>query len=203
MSAKVWLVDDDLSVRESLGFLLRTLEYDVADFTDLASFEAATSAQEPLRGCLLLDVRMPGISGLSWLAEKGERHPLLPVIIMTGHGTIEACRRAFRQGAFEFYTKPLEIEPLLESVQQAMHESEQRAQRWQVQQILQSRFALLSVRENEVMQLMIAGQTSKEIARNLSLSPRTVEAHRAAVLTKLEMDNLAQLIHAWQQLNQV
>ncbi|HAU5564381.1 response regulator transcription factor [Pantoea sp. JGM49] len=203
MSAKVWLVDDDLSVRESLGFLLRTLEYDVADFADLASFEAATSAQEPLRGCLLLDVRMPGISGLSWLAEKGERHPLLPVIIMTGHGTIEACRRAFRQGAFEFYTKPLEIEPLLESVHQAMHESEQRAQRWQAQQILQSRFALLSVRENEVMQLMIAGQTSKEIARDLSLSPRTVEAHRAAVLTKLEMDNLAQLIHAWQQLNQV
>jgi len=203
MSAKVWLVDDDLSVRESLGFLLRTLEYDVADFADLASFEAATSAQEPLRGCLLLDVRMPGISGLSWLTEKGERHPLLPVIIMTGHGTIEACRRAFRQGAFEFYTKPLEIEPLLESVHQAMHESEQRAQRWQAQQILQSRFALLSVRENEVMQLMIAGQTSKEIARDLSLSPRTVEAHRAAVLTKLEMDNLAQLIHAWQQLNQV
>ncbi|MXP57045.1 response regulator transcription factor [Pantoea sp. Taur] len=203
MSAKVWLVDDDLSVRESLGFLLRTLEYDVADFADLASFEAATSAQEPLRGCLLLDVRMPGISGLSWLAEKGERHPLLPVIIMTGHGTIEACRRAFRQGAFEFYTKPLEIEPLLESVHQAMHESGQRAQRWQAQQILQSRFALLSVRENEVMQLMIAGQTSKEIARDLSLSPRTVEAHRAAVLTKLEMDNLAQLIHAWQQLNQV
>ncbi|KGT87037.1 response regulator transcription factor [Enterobacter cancerogenus] len=203
MSAKVWLVDDDLSVRESLGFLLRTLEYDVADFADLASFEEATSAQEPLRGCLLLDVRMPGISGLSWLAEKGERHPLLPVIIMTGHGTIEACRRAFRQGAFEFYTKPLEIEPLLESVHQAMHESEQRAQRWQAQQILQSRFALLSVRENEVMQLMIAGQTSKEIARDLSLSPRTVEAHRAAVLTKLEMDNLAQLIHAWQQLNQV
>ncbi|ORM70178.1 response regulator transcription factor [Pantoea rwandensis] len=203
MSAKVWLVDDDLSVRESLGFLLKTLEYDVADFADLASFAAATHTEEPLHGCLLLDVRMPGISGLSWLAEQGGRHPLLPVIIMTGHGTIEACRRAFRQGAFEFYTKPLEIEPLLETVHQAMQESEQRALRWQAQQALQARFALLSARESEVMQLMIAGQTSKEIARDLSLSPRTVEAHRAAVLAKLEMDNLAQLIHAWQQLNQV
>jgi FixJ family two-component response regulator len=203
MSAKVWLVDDDLSVRESLGFLLKTLEYDVADFADLASFEAATQAAEPLHGCLLLDVRMPGISGLRWLAEQGGRHPLLPVIIMTGHGTIDACRRAFRQGAFEFYTKPLEIEPLLETVHQAMLESQQRAERWLAQQVLQTRFALLSARESEVMQLMIAGQTSKEIARNLSLSPRTVEAHRAAVLTKLEMDNLAQLIHAWQQLNQV
>ena len=203
MSAKVWLVDDDLSVRESLGFLLKTLEYDVADFADLASFAAATQAEEPLQGCLLLDVRMPGISGLSWLAEQGGRHPLLPVIIMTGHGTIEACRRAFRQGAFEFYTKPLDIEPLLETVHQAMQESEQRALRWQSQQALQTRFALLSARESEVMQLMIAGQTSKEIARDLSLSPRTVEAHRAAVLAKLEMDNLAQLIHAWQQLNQV
>ncbi|WAH61915.1 LuxR C-terminal-related transcriptional regulator (plasmid) [Pseudomonas silvicola] len=105
-------------------------------------------------------------------------------------------------GAFGFTPNRSEIEPLLESVHRQC-ESEQRAQRWQAQQILQSRFALLSVRENEVMQLMIAGQTSKEIARVLSLSPRTVEAHHAAVLTKLEMDNLAQLIHAWQQLNQV
>lgn len=203
MVAKVWLVDDDLSVRESLGFLLKTLDYDVADFADLAAFEAATQAQEPLRGCLLLDVRMPGISGLSWLAEQGDRHQLLPVIIMTGHGTIDACRRAFRQGAFEFYTKPLDIEPLLETIHLAFNESEQRAERWQSQQGLQARFALLSARENEVMQLMIAGQTSKEIARDLSLSPRTVEAHRAAVFAKLELNNLAQLIHAWQQLNQV
>lgn len=203
MVAKVWLVDDDLSVRESLGFLLKTLDYDVADFADLAAFEAATQAQEPLRGCLLLDVRMPGISGLSWLAERGDRHPLLPVIIMTGHGTIDACRRAFRQGAFEFYTKPLDIEPLLETIHLAFNESEQRTDRWQSQQGLQARFALLSARESEVMQLMIAGQTSKEIARDLSLSPRTVEAHRAAVFAKLELNNLAQLIHAWQQLNQV
>jgi FixJ family two-component response regulator len=203
MVAKVWLVDDDLSVRESLGFLLKTLDYDVADFADLAAFEVATQAQQPLRGCLLLDVRMPGISGLSWLAEQGDRHPLLPVIIMTGHGTIDACRRAFRQGAFEFYTKPLEIEPLLETIHLAFSESEQRADRWQSQQGLQARFALLSARESEVMQLMIAGQTSKEIARDLSLSPRTVEAHRAAVFAKLGLNNLAQLIHAWQQLNQV
>jgi len=125
------------------------------------------------------------------------------VIIMTGHGTIDACRRAFRQGAFEFYTKPLEIEPLLETIHLAFSESEQRADRWQSQQGLQARFALLSARESEVMQLMIAGQTSKAIARDLSLSPRTVEAHRAAVFAKLELNNLAQLIHAWQQLNQV
>ncbi len=203
MSAKVWLVDDDLSVRESLGFLLKTVEYEVEDFADLAAFEAASQLQEPLRGCLLLDVRMPGISGLTWLAEQSGRHPLLPVIIMTGHGTIDACRRAFRQGAYEFFTKPLDIEPLLETIHQAMNESEQRAARWQSQQSLQARFALLTAREKEVMQLMIAGQTSKEIARDLSLSPRTVEAHRASVFAKLELSNLAQLIHAWQQLNQV
>ena len=100
MSAKVWLVDDDLSVRESLGFLLKTLEYDVADFADLASFAAATQAEEPLQGCLLLDVRMPGMSGLSWLAEQGGRHPLLPGIIMTGRRPLEPCRRAVRLGAF-------------------------------------------------------------------------------------------------------
>jgi len=134
MGAKVWLVDDDLSVRESLGFLLKTVDYEVEDFADLAAFEAASHTAEPLRGCLLLDVRTPGISGLSWLAEQGKRHPLLPVIIMTGQGTIDACRRAFPQGAYEFFTKPLDIEPLLETLHQAMDESEKRAERWQSQQ---------------------------------------------------------------------
>ncbi len=127
MGAKVWLVDDDVSVRESLGFLLRTVDYEVADFADLASFETAAAGQQAVCGCLLLDVRQPESSGLSWLARRGARHPLLPVIIMTGHDTLEACRRLFAQGAFAFFTRPLEIESLLETVRLAMRESEQRA----------------------------------------------------------------------------
>ena len=129
MNAKVWLVDDDLSVRESLGFLLKTVDYDVADFADVAALDAATDQQAPLRGCLLLDVRTPAIGGLSWLNDETRRHPLLPVIIMTDHASIEACRHAFSHSAFAFFIKPLDIEPLLQAVFQAMNESEQRARR--------------------------------------------------------------------------
>lgn len=193
MSAKVWLVDDDVSMRESLGFLLRTLEYDVADFADVASFDAAAQAEDVLRGCLLLDE-----GNVSALAAKSQRYLLLTVIIMTSHVESEASLRASYSGAFAFFSKPVEIEPLLESLHQAMHESEQR---WQSQQALQARFALLSAREKEVMQLMVAGQTNKEIARALSLSSRTITTHRTAVRNKLGISDLAALVAAWQQLN--
>lgn len=128
MSAKVWLVDDDLSVRESLGFLLKTVDYEVADFGDLATFDAVASAEAlPLRGCLLVDVRLPGMDGLNWLTEQCARHPLLPVILMTAYGTLDVCRSTFQEGAFDIFTKPLDIEPLLATLHRAMNESEQRA----------------------------------------------------------------------------
>lgn len=129
MSAKVWLVDEDLSVRESLGFLLRALEYDVADFADLASFEAATQTLKPLQGCLLLDACEPDASSLRWLVGQADAFPLLPVIVMTGKSTLGSCHSASHQGAFALFTKPLEIEALLETLRQAMQESELRAQR--------------------------------------------------------------------------
>lgn len=123
MNAKVWLVDEDVSLRESLGFLLKALDYDVADFADLAAFDAATTVQPPLRGCLLVNLSVPG---MGWLTEQENRHPLLSVIIMTGQNTLEACRRALGERAFAFYTKPLEIALLLQSVQQATQQSLQR-----------------------------------------------------------------------------
>lgn len=123
MNAKVWLVDEDVSVRESLGFLLKALDYDVADYADLAAFDVATAVQQPLRGCLLVNLSVPEVG---WLTEQENRHPLLSVIIMTGQNTLEACRRALGERAFAFYTKPLEIAPLLQSVQQATTLSTQR-----------------------------------------------------------------------------
>ncbi|MDZ7280128.1 response regulator [Pantoea eucrina] len=123
MNAKVWLVDEDVSVRESLGFLLKALDYDVADYADLAAFDVATARQQPLRGCLLVNLSVPEVG---WFAEQENRHPLLSVIIMTGQSTLEACRRALGERAFAFYTKPLEIAPLLQSVQQATMLSSQR-----------------------------------------------------------------------------
>ncbi|WP_416413494.1 response regulator transcription factor [Pantoea sp. App145] len=126
MIATVWLVEDDVSVSESLGFLLRALDYQVGDFIDLADFEAGTQDVRPLRGCLLLDVPLPDISGQNWLAEHNQLHPLLPVIIMADQGTPEE----YRQDAFAFFIKPLDMEPLLESIKQAMEESARRVERW-------------------------------------------------------------------------
>lgn len=126
MIATVWLVEDDVSVSESLGFLLKALDYQVVDFIDLTDFEAATVGARPLRGCLLLDVPLPDINGQNWLAEHTQRHPLLPVIIMADHDTPEE----YRHDAFAFFIKPLDMEPLLASIKQAVEESARRVERW-------------------------------------------------------------------------
>jgi CheY-like chemotaxis protein len=126
MIATVWLVEDDVSVRESLGFLLKALDYQVVDFVDLTDFEDATAGARPLRGCLLLDVPLPDINGQNWLAEHTQRHPLLPVIIMADHDTPDA----YRHDAFAFFIKPLDMEPLLASIKQAVEESARRVERW-------------------------------------------------------------------------
>ncbi|ORM61867.1 response regulator [Pantoea rodasii] len=128
MSAKVWLVDNELSVRESLGFVLKAIEYEVADFADIASFAVAVHSDEPLRGCLLVDVQTADAEELNVMVSLAARHTLLPIVIMTDQDKVEACRQAFSHGLFAIFTKPLEIEPLLETLHQAMQESEKRAQ---------------------------------------------------------------------------
>ena len=128
MSAKVWLVDNDLSVRESLGFVLKAIEYEVADFADIASFADAVHSNDPLQGCLLVDMPTAGADELNVMVNLTFRHALLPIIIMTDQDNVEACRQAFSHGVFAIFSKPLEIEALLETLHQAMQESEKRAQ---------------------------------------------------------------------------
>lgn len=106
MDKVVWLIDDDESIRESLTFLLSGMGWQVKAFESVDAFTLAHGGETALVGCLLLDMRMPGKSGLAWLEEGEWPWPLLPVVIMTGHGTVDACRRAFRNGVFEFFTKP-------------------------------------------------------------------------------------------------
>ncbi|MBT9430434.1 response regulator transcription factor [Candidatus Symbiopectobacterium endolongispinus] len=137
---------------------------------------------------------MPGKTGLTLLDEWQQRGIDIPVIIMTGHGNINLCRRAFKSGAFEFLTKPIDADLLLETVSGAMTQFQTQANQCQQATQLRDKLNTLSAREHEVMALMMEGKSNKEIAKDLELSARTVEAHRANLFAKLEINSLAKLI---------
>lgn len=197
---QIWLIDDDASIRESLSFVLQTLGWKVRSFSGITAFEEDTDVSPTSTGCLLLDIRMPGKSGLSWLEETSRQYPLLPVILMTGHGTIDLCRRAFQHGAWEFFTKPLDNNALIDCISEALTESDLRAAQRQELQGLESKFAQLTPREREVLSLLVEGHSAKEIARALSLSPRTAEAHRASIFARLEVNSLAPVVWEYARL---
>jgi len=199
----VWLIDDDESIRESLAFLLSGMGWQVNGFESVDAFTSAHGGCAALVGCLLLDMRMPGKGGLTWLEEGNWPWPLLPVIVMTGHGTVDACRRAFRNGVFEFFTKPLDADKLIETVGLAFEESQRRLTRWQETSRIKARFEQLTAREHEVLAVLMEGRSNKEVALQLNLSPRTVEAHRAAAFAKLGVTSLVQAIRDYDKLQSV
>lgn len=193
MKQRIYLVDDDEAVRISLSLLLETMGWQVSSYASAADFLA--TALPVSSGCLLLDIRMPGKSGLVLLEELKQLGVDLPVVVMTGHGNVELCRRAFKNGASEFLTKPVDADLLIEAVGAALDQHQRLWQQQQEKAVLRERFLTLSPREGEVVRLVMQGKTNKEIARDLSLSPRTVETHRANLFTKLEVQSLAQLIN--------
>ena len=148
-------------------------------------------------GAIVLDVRMPGISGLTVLEQLLAQGVDQPIIMLTGHATVELCRRAFKSGAAEFLEKPVNDELLLETLQNAVRTHVRSRERHQADRTARERYAQLSPREQEVLGLIVAGLTNKEIARALDLSPRTVESHRANLFTKLKTESLAQLIRQY------
>lgn len=197
----VYLIDDDSAIRESFTLLLETMGWQVAAFASAGEFIAMQQRSAELHGCILLDIRMPGKTGLTLLDELQQQAVLLPVILMTGHGNIETCRRAFKNGAFEFLTKPVDADLLIETVSAAFSQYEKRYQLSVQRRELVEKFSQLSDREAEVMQQMVAGQANKEIAQTLGVSPRTVEAHRANIFSKLDISSLAQLVKEVEMLN--
>lgn len=201
MDNTIYIIDDDASIRESLTFLFSTLSWPVKDFASIDAFTTAHAPEAQLTGCLLLDMRMPGSSGLTWLENNSASHPLLPVVMMTGHGSVEACRRAFHHGVFEFFTKPLDADRLIETVHAAFAESERRQRRWQEHLHAKQLFAQLTARETDVLQELMTGASNKEVATRLDLSTRTVEAHRAAILSKLGVSSLVQAIREYDKLH--
>jgi FixJ family two-component response regulator len=195
LSPLIHLIDDDLAVRESLALLIGTVGLRTQTWGDpqafLDQFDRASI------GAIVLDVRMPGIGGLAMLDALVGQGVDQPVIMLTGHGTVEMCRRAFKAGAAEFLEKPVDDEQLLEALQQAVRRHVDSRERTQADQAARERYQQLSEREREVLGFIVAGLTNKEIARALALSPRTVETHRANLFAKLECDSLAQLIRRY------
>ncbi|MDL9997393.1 response regulator [Variovorax sp. J22P240] len=195
LSPLIHLIDDDLAVRESLALLIGTVGLRTHAWADPQAF--LDGFDRSSIGAIVLDVRMPGISGLTVLDTLIAQGVDQPVIMLTGHGTVEMCRRAFKAGAAEFLEKPVDDEQLLEALQQAVRQHVNSRERTQADQAARDRYLQLSEREREVLGFIVAGLTNKEIARALALSPRTIETHRANLFGKLECDSLAQLIRRY------
>jgi two-component system, LuxR family, response regulator FixJ len=195
LSPLIHLIDDDQAVRESLALLIGTVGLRVQSWADPQAF--IDGFDRSGIGAIVLDVRMPGISGLTALERLVAQGVDQPIIMLTGHGTVEMCRRAFKSGAAEFLEKPVDDEQLLEALQHAVRQHVNSRERTQADQSARERFGQLSEREREVLGMIVTGLTNKEIARALALSPRTVETHRANLFAKLDSDSLAQLIRRY------
>ncbi|MFT4104009.1 MAG: response regulator [Burkholderiaceae bacterium] len=191
----VQLVDDDAGVRAALALLLATVGLRTAAWADPTAFLAGF-AREAI-GAIVLDVRMPGISGLAVLERLREQGVDQPVIMLTGHGTVDMCRRAFRGGAVDFLEKPVDDDRLIEAVLDAVGAHGRARERHAADRETRERYQRLSPREREVLARVVAGRTNKLIARELGLSPRTVETHRTHLSMKLEVGSLAALIRRY------
>ena len=195
LSPLIHLIDDDEAVRGALALLISTVGLRVRPWADPHAFLRDFDRQSI--GAIVLDVRMPGTSGLTVLDNLVAQGVEQPVIMLTGHGTVDLCRRAFKSGAFEFLEKPVDDERLLETLQNAVRQHVKTRQRHQADRQTRAQYAQLSEREREVLGLIVAGLTNKEMGRALSVSPRTVETHRANLFTKLGIDSLAQLVRQY------
>ena len=192
LTQTVFVVDDDVAVRQSFSLLIRSMGLSVEAFESAQTF---LSSCDPERsGCLVLDIRMPGMSGLEMQEELHRRSIDLPVIFITGHGDVAMAVRAMKLGAVDFIEKPFNDQQLLDRINQALEvDRAARAARAE-RATLASRIELLSPREREVMDRIVAGQANKVIAIELGLSERTVEIHRAKVMTKTGARSLAELV---------
>ena len=188
---RAYVVDDEAVVRRSLVLLLRSAGFEAEAFP---SGEAFLDASEPAFGCVLLDLRMPGMDGLAVQRELGSRGWTLPVIIVTAHGDVPMAVEAMRRGASDFLEKPYDSDHLLRAVDAALARGADRRARLREATDAARLLDALSPREREVLTGLVAGQQNKEIARDLSLSPRTVELHRANLMEKLGARSLSDAI---------
>jgi FixJ family two-component response regulator len=190
--AMVFVVDDDTSLRESLKNLIRSVGLRVEAFASAQEFLRSKRPNVP--SCLVLDVRLPGLSGLDLQKRMAEADVEVPIIFITGHGDIPMTVQAMKAGAVEFLTKPFRDQDLLDSIQQALERDRKAREQWAEIEGLRRRFDLLTPREGEVMALMVAGLLNKQIAAELGASETTVKIHRHRVMEKLGAGSLAELV---------
>jgi RNA polymerase sigma factor (sigma-70 family) len=191
--ATIHVVDDDASFRTAISRLLRAAGHEARCYPSAAEFLAAQAGTSP--GCVLVDLHMPGLSGLDLQRALAKTEHPLPVIFLTGHGDIPISVQAMREGAEDFLTKPVKKEPLFAAIARALardaQEREQRARRRE----LRAHFDALTPREREVLAHVLRGQLNKQVASDLDTSERTIKAHRANLMAKLQVRSVAELAH--------
>lgn len=189
----VFVVDDEPSIRAALKRLLGSVGLEVQTFASAQEFLDAGRPEDTL-GCLVLDIRLPGLSGLDLQQELTAANIDLPIIFLTGHGDVSMTVRAMKAGAVEFLTKPFKEHEMLEAVQHAL-EQHGRIRHWHAEiAVLNQRFNLLTSREREVFPLVCQGLLNKQVAAELGTSEKTIKVHRAHVMQKMEADSLADLV---------
>ncbi|MBV9235636.1 MAG: response regulator transcription factor FixJ [Xanthobacteraceae bacterium] len=194
MSAKdlVQIIDDDDALRDSLTFLLSSAGIEAKSYESAGAY--LNDPQRGAAGCIITDVRMPGMSGIDLLRKLKSDGVALPVIVMTGHGDVPLAVEAMKLGAFDFIEKPFEDDALLASVRGALGVQEKHTRQESQRQEIESRLTQLSTRERQVLDGLVAGQANKVIAYELGISPRTVEIYRANVMTKMQANSLSDLV---------
>ena len=188
----VFIIDDDEAVRRFLSGLIASVGLHVETYASAQEFLDADEPSQP--GCLLLDIRMPGMSGLELQKELASRNIRIPIIILTGHGNVQVAVHAMKAGAVDFIEKPFNNELLLDRIQMAVAESVDADTTRIKQDEIAHRMELLTPREHQVLDIVAAGETNKAIARRLEISEKTVEIHRAKVMEKMQAKSLADLV---------
>ncbi|MER8884880.1 response regulator FixJ [Mesorhizobium sp. M0500] len=188
----VHVVDDDVDVRKSLGFLLATANFAVRLYESATAFLA--TATSSLDGCIVTDVRMPGIDGIEFLRQLRTRGHTIPVIVMTGHADVALAVQAMKEGAADFIEKPFDDEVLIDAIRSALDNRNQADARHPQSVEIRGRLAGLSERERQVLDGLVSGLPNKTIAYDLGISPRTVEIHRANVMSKMAASSLSHLV---------
>lgn len=189
---KVYVIDDDEAMRDSLNFLLGAADFDVTLFESAQQFLEVAAGVD--FGCVVSDVRMPGVDGIEMLKRLKASRSTLPVLIMTGHGDVPLAVEAMKLGAIDFLEKPFEDDRLIGMVDVALKQGASGARTEAETQDIATRVASLSPRERQVMEGLVAGLSNKMIARDYDISPRTIEVYRANVMTKMQAGSLSELV---------